>query len=289
MHVAVQLRYRSKSLDLADPLVMGIVNLTPDSFSDGGRFKTTSAACDHALGMLEAGAAIVDIGAESTRPGAEPVTAERQLARLLPLLEALRPQTDACISVDTGDADVIGAVADAGADLINDVFALRQPGSLEAAARTDLGVCLMHMRGTPADMQDDPQYEDVGTDVLAFLRSRANACVDAGIDRSRIAVDPGFGFGKSNDHNLSLLDQLGRFRELGLPVLVGLSRKGTLGAVTGRPVGERGAAGVAAAVLAVERGARIVRTHDVPETVDALKIIAAMYRAREGLGVGPAG
>jgi len=222
-------------------------------------------------------------------PGARPVSAKDQLARLLPALDALRSQTDAFISVDTGDPEVIAAVSDAGADIVNDVYALRYDGALTAAADARVAVCLVHMQGEPASMQDDPRYEDVSSEVLRFLRDRSKACVDAGIPRSSIVADPGFGFGKTDDHNMSLLADLGCFRELGLPILAGLSRKGTLGRLTGRPVDDRMPASLAAAVLAVERGAAIIRTHDVAETVDALKIIDAVGRADVQVAAGPAG
>ncbi len=283
----MQLVSSRTSLDLSTPAVMGILNVTPDSFSDGGDWVSPEKAIAHALAMLDAGAKIVDIGAESTRPGSQPVPADEQLARLLPVLAALRSQTDALLSVDTGDAEVIQGVADAGADMINDVYALQKPGALEAAAATGLAVGLMHMLGDPATMQDDPRYDDLPGEVLRFLKARASACVEAGISANRIAVDPGFGFGKTDEHNLSLLADLGCFRELGFPLLVGWSRKGTLGSITGRPVGERLPASLAAAVLAVESGAHIVRVHDVPETVDALKLVAAV--SRDGVQGGPAG
>ncbi len=285
----MQLVSGERRLDLSAPVVMGIVNLTPDSFADGGRSASPDAGVEHALQMVASGAAIIDLGAESTRPGARPVAAGEQLDRLMPVLEALRPATEAFISVDTASAAVIAAVAAAGADMINDVFALRQEGALSAAAGTGCAVCLMHMQGVPADMQDNPRYDDVTLDVMRFLRERLDACRAAGISGDRLVVDPGFGFGKTDAHNMALLDHLGRFREFGLPVLAGLSRKGSLGTLTGRPVNERLAASLAAAVLAVERGARIVRTHDVPETVDALKIVAAVNQAGSGMGVGPAG
>ena len=283
----MQLVSSRTSLDLSTPAVMGILNVTPDSFSDGGDWISPEKAIEHALAMLDAGAKIVDIGGESTRPGSQPVPADEQIARLLPVLAALRSQTDALLSVDTGDAEVIQVVADAGADMINDVYALQKPGALEAAAATGLAVGLMHMRGDPATMQDDPRYDDLPGEVLRFLKARASASVEAGIRANRIAVDPGFGFGKTDEHNLSLLADLGCFRELGFPLLVGWSRKGTLGSITGRPVGERLPASLAAAVLAVESGAHIVRVHDVPQTVDALKLVAAVSRA--GVQGGPAG
>lgn len=268
---------RDKTLDLRLPVVMGIVNVTPDSFSDGGRHAALDDALEGARGMLEAGAAIIDIGGESTRPGSRPVPAEEQLRRVLPVLRELRAATDAFISVDTGEAAVIRAVADAGADMINDVYALRRSGALDAAGRSGLAVCLMHMQGEPATMQDDPSYGDVGEEVLGFLRDRADACRSAGIDERRIVVDPGFGFGKSHAHNVALLAGIGALKALGYPLCAGLSRKGTLGHLTGRAVGERLAASIAAAVLAVERGANIVRTHDVPETLDALRIVSAVH------------
>ena len=239
--------------------------------------------------MIAAGAAIIDLGGESTRPGAAPVPSNDQLDRVMPVLEALRPEVDVFLSIDTGSSAVISTVAAAGADMINDVFALRQEGALAAAAATGCAVCLMHMQGTPATMQDNPRYDDVTLEVMRFLRERVSACRAADIGSDRIVIDPGFGFGKNDAHNMALLDHLGRFRELGLPVLAGLSRKGSLGTLTGRPVDQRLAASLAAAVLATERGARIVRTHDVPETVDALKIVAAVNQAGSGMGVGPAG
>ena len=283
----MQLVSARTSLDLSTPAVMGILNVTPDSFSDGGAWTSAARAVDHALGMLDGGAKIIDIGAESTRPGSQPVPADEQLARLLPVLTQLRTETDAFLSVDTGDAEVIRAAASEGADMINDVYALQQAGALNAAADSGLALGLMHMRGDPATMQDDPRYDDLPGEVLRFLRARASACVDAGVDANRIAVDPGFGFGKSDEHNLSLLADLGCFRELGFPLLVGWSRKGTLGTITGRPIGERLPASLAAAVLAVESGAHIVRVHDVPETVDALKLVTAVARA--AVQGGPAG
>lgn len=275
----MQLVSRTRTLDLSLPVVMGIVNVTPDSFSDGGRYEDTDRALEHARGMLAAGAAIIDLGAESTRPGASPVSPAVQLERLMPVLEGLRSDEGAFISVDTGSAEVIEAVSASGADMINDVFALRQPGALKAAAASGLAVCLMHMQGTPRDMQADPRYDDPVAEVLEFLRDRVEAGQDAGIPPERLVIDPGFGFGKTDGHNMQLLAELGRFRALGLPLLAGLSRKGSLGALTGRDVDNRLAAGLAAAVMAVERGANIVRTHDVPETLDALRIVAAAGRA----------
>jgi len=271
-----------RTLDLAIPRVMGVINVTPDSFSDGGRHLATDAALRAALQMLGDGASIVDIGGESTRPGAAPVSDLEQLDRVMPVVEGLRRETDAPIAVDTGSAAVMRESVAAGADLINDVYALQLPGALEAAAESGAAVCLMHMQGTPATMQNAPRYHRLPGDVVSFLGERVEACERAGIGRDRLLVDPGFGFGKTDEHNVVLLAELGALRTLGLPVLVGLSRKGTLGRLTGRPVGERLAAGVAAAVLAVERGASIVRTHDVGATVDALKIAVAVMAHGNG-------
>lgn len=281
----MMLASHTRSLDLSRPLVMGVVNVTPDSFSDGGRYSATEDAVEHADAMLAAGASIIDIGAESTRPGSLPVSADVQLQRLLPVLTALRQRSDAFLSVDSGAAEVIGEVIAAGADMINDVYALRQPGALAAAAAGGTAVCLMHMLGTPEMMQERPHYDSFPEDIFDFLARRAADAQSAGISWDRIVLDPGFGFGKSNHHNLALLDRLDELCALGYPVLAGLSRKGTLGRVTGRPVDERLAAGLAAAVLAVARGASIIRTHDVPETVDALRIVDASRSAgRESKG-----
>ena len=281
---SMRLNLGRQTLDLGSPRVMGIVNVTPDSFSDPGRHLASDSALEAALRMLDEGAAIIDIGGESTRPGSTPVPAAVQLERILPVIEGLRRESGAPIAVDTGNAVVMSAAVAAGADMINDVYALQQPGALEAAAVSGAGICLMHMRGRPATMQDAPSYDRLPGDVVAFLSDRVRACRAAGIADDRLVVDPGFGFGKTDEHNLVLLAGLGELRALGLPVLVGLSRKGTLGRLTGRRVDERLAAGVAAAVLAVERGASIVRTHDVAATVDALKIAAAVLARAGGSG-----
>lgn len=270
------MQLRSRRLALGSPVVMGVVNLTPDSFSDGGSHASAEDALARALGMVDAGAAIVDLGAESTRPGAAAVDPEVQLERIMPVLERLRAASDVVVSVDSGSPEVIRAVAAAGADMINDVYALRQPGALDAVAESDLGVCLMHMQGTPSDMQEDPQYAALPGDVVRWLQRRIDACTAAGIGADRIAVDPGFGFGKTDEHNLAILSRLDEFAALERPLIVGLSRKSTLGRLTGRAVSERLPAGIAAHVMAVERGASIVRTHDVPETVDALRIVQAV-------------
>ena len=266
------------ALDLTRPRVMGILNVTPDSFSDGGRFLDRTRAIAHARAMLADGADLVDVGGESTRPGAVAVGEAEEIDRVIPVIEALVGD-GAIVSVDTMKPAVMRAAIAAGASMVNDVRALREPGALEAVAQGGAAVCLMHMRGTPASMQEAPEYVDVVADVRGFLMSRAGACEAAGIARERIAIDPGFGFGKTKAHNLALLARLGDIAALGYPVLAGLSRKSTLGAITGRPEEGRVAASVAAALIAVERGASILRVHDVPQTVDALKVLDAVLHA----------
>jgi dihydropteroate synthase len=254
---------------------MGVVNVTPDSFSDGGRFLESEAAIAHARKLMEEGADLLDIGAESSRPGAESVSAEQELSRLMPVLDGLR----ACpipISVDTTKPEVMRAVIGAGASMINDIGALRSPGALETVATTDAAVCLMHMQGEPRTMQREPRYGDVVAEVRAFLAGRVAAAEARGIARERIAIDPGFGFGKTVEHNFELLRDLHRFAEMGLPVMAGWSRKSTLGAITGRGAGDRLAASITAALLAVQHGATIVRVHDVAATRDAFAVLAAM-------------
>lgn len=261
--------------NLARPLVMGIVNITPDSFSDGGQHASTAAAIAHARQLITDGADILDIGGESTRPGAAPVSEQQELERVLPVIEGLRGIA-VPISIDTWKPQVMRAALAAGASMVNDVNALQAEGALQAVADTDAAVCLMHKQGTPQTMQQRPEYQDVITEVMTFLSQRIAATEAAGIARQRIVIDPGFGFGKTLAHNLDLLRELAAFRALGVPALAGLSRKSMLGAITGREVGERVAASVAAAMLAAQRGAAIVRVHDVRETVDALKILNAM-------------
>jgi dihydropteroate synthase len=258
---------------------MGVLNVTPDSFSDGGRYRAFSAALERAHQMVEEGAAIIDVGGESTRPGAEPVSLDEERRRVLPLIEALAAQLPVPISIDTAKAEIMRLSVEAGAGMINDVWALRAPGALEAAAASAVPVCLMHMQGTPRSMQQAPTYRDVVAEVRAFLAQRVRLCEEAGIPRQRLIVDPGFGFGKTLVHNLTLLRHLDRLVEMGLPVLVGLSRKSMLGTLTDRPVEERLYGGLAAAVLALWQGARIVRTHDVRATVDALRVCEAIAGA----------
>ncbi len=270
-----------RALDLSEPVVMGVLNVTPDSFSDGGRFQAPQAALAQARQMVADGAAIIDIGGESTRPGAEPVPEQQELDRVLPVLQALAGRVDAVLSVDTSSPTVMREAARAGAGLINDVRALRREGALEAAAETGLPVCLMHMQGEPPTMQDQPQYTDVVAEVRQFLNERISACERAGIPRERLILDPGLGFGKTDAHNLRLL---ARLDELGLqdrPLLVGFSRKGTLGRLLDRGVDERLAGSLAVAVMAAERGARIVRAHDVCETRDVLRVTQAVRNAGE--------
>ena len=266
-------------LALERPLVMGVVNVTPDSFYDGGRHFGPAAAIAHARRLAEEGADLLDIGGESTRPGAAPVTAAEELARILPVLEGIAG-LDVPVSVDTTKPEVMRAALAHGAAMINDVTALAAPGALELVAAADAAVCLMHMQGSPRTMQADPAYADVVGEVRDFLAARAAACVAGGMVRERIVVDPGFGFGKTVAHNLALLAQLGAIAALGFPVLAGWSRKSSLGRITGRPVEERLAGSLAAALIAVQRGARIVRVHDVAATRDALAVLAGVKGAQ---------
>ena len=261
---------------------MGIVNLTPDSFSGDGVGDSAAAAIAHAAAQRDAGADMLDLGAESSRPGAAPVPAEVEIARLLPVLHAVR-DWGLPISVDTAKPEVMRAVIDAGAAMINDILALQSPGALALVAASDAAVCLMHMQGEPRTMQANPQYADVTGEVHDFLAARVAACSAAGIPRERLLVDPGFGFGKTVEHNYTLLRELSRFNDLGVPILAGLSRKSMLGAVTGKGNGvARIHASVAAALLALERGARIVRVHDVAATRDALAVLSATEQGNKG-------
>jgi len=265
------LAFGPNSLALDRPRVMGILNVTPDSFSDGGRFVDRERALAHARRMVADGADIIDIGGESTRPGATAVPVDTELERVVPLVEALARE-GILVSVDTQKPDVMRAALAAGAGMVNDVRALQAPGAIEAAATGHAAVCLMHMQGEPRTMQAEPRYADVVTEVRDFLVGRAQACEAAGIARARIVIDPGFGFGKTVAHNLALLRGLRVLAETGYPVLAGLSRKSMLGGLAGRDVNDRAAASVAAALAAVAHGAGIVRVHDVRETVDALKV-----------------
>jgi dihydropteroate synthase len=273
--VRAPLRCGRHLLDLSRPRVMGVVNVTPDSFSDGGRFLDFDRALAHARAMVADGADIIDIGGESTRPGAVPTSEADEIARVIPIVEALASETIP-ISVDTMKPAVMQVAIEAGASMINDVRALQMPGALEAVANSDVAVCLMHMQGEPRTMQSAPVYRDVVADVREFLQARVSVCQSAGIAGDRIAVDPGFGFGKTIAHNLRLVRELSSIASLGFPVVVGASRKSTLGRLTGRSADERGAASLAAALAAVAHGASIVRVHDVRETVDALTVWRAI-------------
>ncbi len=277
------LRLRERDLDLSTPRVMGVLNVTPDSFSDGGRFlldgRVDLARVERAaVRMVEDGAALLDIGGESTRPGAKAVSETEETDRVLPIVERLRG-IDAVLSVDTRKAGVARAAIAAGAELVNDVGGLRDADLLEVVRALGAAACIMHMQGEPESMQQAPYYDDVVVDVRRFLRERIDAAVAAGIDRARLLVDPGFGFGKSLAHNLQLLRELSQFAALGCPILVGVSRKRMIGTLTGRDVEDRTAGSVAAAMLAVQNGARIVRVHDVAATVDALAVLAAVQTA----------
>ena len=282
--IAPQIDCAGRVLKLDRTRVMGIVNVTPDSFSDGGAHDSTEAAIAHALKLVEEGADILDIGGESTRPGADEVGVEEELTRVVPVIEALVARVEVPISIDTCKPEVMRAAVAAGAGMINDVYALRQPGALDAAAESGAAVVLMHMLGEPRSMQAAPRYDDVVGEVHRFLAERIFACEMAGFDKRKLVVDPGFGFGKTPSHNLELLARLQRFSELGVPVLAGLSRKKTIGELTGRDVpAERVHGSVAAHVIAAQNGARIVRVHDVAATVDALKVweaVAAMPMPR---------
>jgi dihydropteroate synthase len=266
-----------KQLDLGSPQVMGILNLTPDSFSDGGRFVDSDVALKHALLMVEQGAGIVDVGGESTRPGAQLVSLDEELVRVIPVIERLAQVIPVPISVDTSKPQVMREAVAAGAGMINDIMALQEPGALEAAAEAAVPVCLMHMQGKPRTMQQTPRYGNVVEEVKVFLRQRLDAGEAAGIPRDNMIIDPGFGFGKTFEHNLALLKGLQALHELAAPLLVGISRKSMIGSIIGgKPVNERLIGSVAAAVVAAMQGAAIIRVHDVGETVDALKVVSAV-------------
>jgi dihydropteroate synthase len=270
----------NRVLDLSRTHVMGILNVTPDSFSDGGRFKGVERALEHARHMVAAGASLIDVGGESTRPGALPVSEQEELDRVCPVVEAIAAELDVIISVDTSTPAVIRQSAALGMGLVNDVRSLRRAGALEAAANTQAAVCLMHMQGEPGNMQDNPHYTDLVGEVADFLAERMRACQNAGIDASRIVLDPGFGFAKAHSHNLSLFKRLDALEALGRPLLVGVSRKSIVGQALGKPVDQRLAGSLALAALAMFKGARILRVHDVAETVDVVRMIAAVEAAQ---------
>ncbi|HEY0799413.1 MAG TPA: dihydropteroate synthase [Steroidobacteraceae bacterium] len=278
----MQWRCRHRSLDLTRPAVMGILNVTPDSFSDGGRYAATEAALARARELVAEGAAIIDVGGQSTRPGALEVAESVEMARVMPVIEGIAASCDVAISIDTSKAAVMQAAVAAGACIINDIYALRAPGARAVAAETLAGVCLMHMQGEPRTMQDSPHYNDVVAEVIEFLLRERLACVEAGIASDAIAFDPGLGFGKSLEHNLTLLKELPRIAALGAPLLLGASRKSVVGKILGKPVNERLYGGLGLAALAVSSGARIIRTHDVGPTQDAIRCVSAVLQGMEG-------
>jgi dihydropteroate synthase len=269
----------NRVLDLSRTHVMGILNITPDSFSDGGRFAQRDLALRHAQEMVAAGATLIDVGGESTRPGARPVSPVEELERVAPIVEAINRELDVVISVDTSTPAVIRETARLGAGLINDVRSLRRDGALDAAVATGLPVCLMHMRGEPTDMQNDPHYDDVVGEVASFLRERMDVCIAAGIPAERIVLDPGYGFAKALEHNLSLFKHMEALHALGRPLLVGVSRKSMIGKVLDKPVDQRLYGALALAGMAMIKGARILRVHDVAQTVDVVRMIAAVESA----------
>lgn len=279
MHHLNRLPCGSRFLDLTHPQVMGILNVTPDSFSDGGRFGQRDAALRHAEAMWRAGASLIDVGGESTRPGARAVSPVEELERVAPIVEAIAAELDVIISVDTSTPAVMRETARLGAGLINDVRSLQRDGALDAAADSGLPVCLMHMRGEPTTMQQSPHYADVLVDVRDFLVERIAACTAAGIALERLILDPGFGFAKTQEHNLRLFKHLQSLHELGRPLLVGVSRKSMIGRALNREVGERLSGSLALAALAITKGAHILRVHDVPETVDVVRMLAAVEAA----------
>jgi len=267
------MQFGKRFIDLSQPHVMGILNVTPDSFSDGGKHANVKQALEHALRMIDEGATFIDVGGESTRPGAPDVSLQEELDRTIPVIEAVSKNTDCVISIDTSKADVMREAVRAGAGLINDVRALQEPGALQAAAEAKVPVCLMHMQGQPRTMQDNPEYEDVVKDVGQFLLQRAQICEQAGISKDAILFDPGYGFGKSLEHNYALVKHLPTLMALGYPVLVGMSRKSMIGNLLNRKVDERLAGSISLATIVAQMGAQIIRVHDVKETADAVNIV----------------
>ena len=262
-----------RKIDLSVPRVMGVINMTPDSFSDGSKYQTLDDALSVAVNMERDGAAIIDIGGESTRPGAKEVPTQAQLDRVIPLIEAIKKNSNIVISIDSGNPEVIKEAIRNGAELVNDVYALQKPGALEVVAQSKKAVCLMHMQNQPASMQNDPVYNKLPDDILDFFRQRINDCQNAGIASDRIVIDPGFGFGKNMQHNLLLLKYLNDFTKFKAPICVGLSRKQLIGDITSKPIEKRLIGGIAAALYATRHGANIVRTHDVAATIDALEVV----------------
>lgn len=277
----MKLTARGQTLSLATPQVMGILNVTPDSFSDGGTHNTPAKALEHARKMIAEGAAIIDIGGESTRPGAAEVSPEQEAERVIPVVAAIARESDVWISVDTSKALVIREAANAGAHILNDIRSFSEPGALQAAAQSGLPVCVMHMQGEPRTMQQAPHYQNVVREVYTYLEAQVARCLAAGIEKNHIILDPGFGFGKTLAHNYQLLDKLDLFHNLGLPVLAGMSRKSMIGQLMDIPPDERVAGSVACAVIAAMKGAQIIRVHDVKETVQAMKVVEATRLAKE--------
>lgn len=277
----MKLTARGQTLSLATPQVMGILNVTPDSFSDGGTHNTPAKALEHARKMIAEGASIIDIGGESTRPGAAEVSPEQEAERVIPVVAAIARESDVWISVDTSKALVISEAANAGAHILNDIRSFSEPGALQAAAHSGLPVCVMHMQGEPRTMQQAPHYQNVVREVYTYLEAQVARCVAAGIEKNHIILDPGFGFGKTLAHNYQLLDKLDLFHNLGLPVLAGMSRKSMIGQLMDIPPDERVAGSVACAVIAAMKGAQIIRVHDVKETVQAMKVVEATRLAKE--------
>lgn len=277
----MKLTARGQTLSLATPQVMGILNVTPDSFSDGGTHNTPAKALEHAQKMIAEGATIIDIGGESTRPGAAEVSPEQEAERVIPVVAAIARESDVWISVDTSKALVIREAANAGAHILNDIRSFSEPGALQAAAHSGLPVCVMHMQGEPRTMQQAPHYQNVVREVYTYLEAQVARCVAAGIEKNHIILDPGFGFGKTLAHNYQLLDKLDLFHNLGLPVLAGMSRKSMIGQLMDIPPDERVAGSVACAVIAAMKGAQIIRVHDVKETVQAMKVVEATRLAKE--------
>ena len=267
---------RGRTLDFAEPVIMGIVNVTPDSFSDGGQFLNTTAALSHAMQLLDDGATILDIGGESTRPGAPDVSLEDELKRVIPIIKAIREQSDCVISIDTSKAEVMRQAIEAGADIVNDVRALQEPGAIDVVAQfPEVAVCLMHMQGQPRSMQHAPHYNDLAGDINDFFSQRIAACEAAGIKQSQLILDPGFGFGKTLKHNYQILSQFNDYAKLGLPLLAGLSRKSMIGKLLNRDTDDRLAGSLAGALIAAQNGAHIIRVHDVKETADVLGVYQA--------------
>lgn len=275
------MQFKDTFLDLSTPRVMGILNVTPDSFSDGGTFNILENGLVQAELMLSEGADIIDVGGESTRPGAQAVSVQQELDRVIPVIESMFQRFDTIISIDTSKAQVMTEAINAGASLINDVRALQEKGALVAAVAANVPVCLMHMQGQPRAMQQNPQYDDVVKDVMTFLQERISVCLDAGIDVEQIIVDPGFGFGKSLEHNYQMLANFETFHTLNVPVLAGMSRKSMIGNLLQREIGQRLAGNVAVATVAIQKGAQIIRVHDVKETVDAVKIVNIINACRD--------